>query len=374
VKTKEIRDETTCILQRLNAEDLAWFVGFVEGNGWFDMEENGPYLKYEFGIEVSIADVQLMYKIKTMLGVGNVIIRHNRKMVRFTISSKRHLMNIIVPIFEQYHMLSRQHCDFVLFRDSLKQSFKLVQRAKATFTTAVVNVAFAQPTDTEKKNGLGLFSKTHCVYNCNQRGSRKNKLPKVPYFDSWLVGFLEAEGCFRKQKEKNSKVQLALVGFKQPQLEVAFFKIKKTQPFCLKQKKESQSDTNGESHTATLTRQQLVSPNLQNPNQVVVSVRPQVGIKLLCRCCNCNYDCGSSGMEIIQAIRQRLNIKSQPYIDETNSVCLQTTSKRGVSNVIRFLTNCKAKLKGAKRLEFLQWLHHLRQNQRYASLQIPIHY
>ncbi|CAI2195684.1 8292_t:CDS:2, partial [Funneliformis geosporum] len=39
--------------QRLNAKDMAWLVGFVEGDGWFSITKNGIYCKYEFGIEVS---------------------------------------------------------------------------------------------------------------------------------------------------------------------------------------------------------------------------------------------------------------------------------------------------------------------------------
>jgi hypothetical protein len=42
--------------QRLNAEDLSWFVGFVEGDGSFSVNKNGKYVKYEFTIEVSIQE------------------------------------------------------------------------------------------------------------------------------------------------------------------------------------------------------------------------------------------------------------------------------------------------------------------------------
>ncbi len=40
--------------QRLNAKDLSWFVGFVEGDGFFSVNKNGKckYAKYEFTIKV----------------------------------------------------------------------------------------------------------------------------------------------------------------------------------------------------------------------------------------------------------------------------------------------------------------------------------
>ena len=52
-------------IQRLNAGDLvfAYLVGLIEGDGWFSVTKNGKYIKYEFGIEMNIRDIQLLYKI-----------------------------------------------------------------------------------------------------------------------------------------------------------------------------------------------------------------------------------------------------------------------------------------------------------------------
>ena len=38
--------------QRLNAKDLSWLVGFIEGDGCFSVNKNGKYAKYELAIEV----------------------------------------------------------------------------------------------------------------------------------------------------------------------------------------------------------------------------------------------------------------------------------------------------------------------------------
>jgi len=57
--------------QRLESENLMWFVGFVEGDGSFSVNKNGRYIKYEFNIELSTRDVELLYKIKSMLGKDN---------------------------------------------------------------------------------------------------------------------------------------------------------------------------------------------------------------------------------------------------------------------------------------------------------------
>jgi len=55
--------------QRLHAGDLtyAYLVGLFEGDGFFTITKKGKYLTYELGIELSIKDVQLIYKIKKIL-------------------------------------------------------------------------------------------------------------------------------------------------------------------------------------------------------------------------------------------------------------------------------------------------------------------
>ena len=55
--------------QRLHAGDLifAYLVGLYEGDGYFTITKKGIYLTYELGIELSIRDVQLIYKIKKFI-------------------------------------------------------------------------------------------------------------------------------------------------------------------------------------------------------------------------------------------------------------------------------------------------------------------
>src|SRR5690606_34681143 len=60
--------------QRLHAGDpiFAYLVGLIEGDGFFSVSKKGKYVLYELGIELSIKDVQLIYKIKDLLGIGIV--------------------------------------------------------------------------------------------------------------------------------------------------------------------------------------------------------------------------------------------------------------------------------------------------------------
>jgi len=109
--------------QRLHAGDLiyAYLVGLFEGDGFFSITKKGKYLTYELGIELSIRDVQLIYKIKSLLGVGVVSFRKRNKieMVSLRIRNKDHLKNVILPIFDKYPMFSNKQYDYLRFREAL---------------------------------------------------------------------------------------------------------------------------------------------------------------------------------------------------------------------------------------------------------------
>jgi ubiquinol-cytochrome c reductase cytochrome b subunit len=109
--------------QRLHAEDLiyAYIVGLFEGDGYFSITKKGKYLTYVIGIEMSIKDVQLMYKIKKLLGVGVISFRKKNEieMVSLRIRDKNHLKSFILPIFDKYPMFSNKQSDYLRFKNIL---------------------------------------------------------------------------------------------------------------------------------------------------------------------------------------------------------------------------------------------------------------
>lgn len=123
-QSAEVRSLSTSeASQRLDAGDLvfAYLVGLYEGDGFFAITKKGKYLTYELGIELSIRDVQLIYKIKSILGVGIVNFRKRKdiEMVSLRIINKDHLKNILLPIFDKYPMLSNKQLDYLRFRFAL---------------------------------------------------------------------------------------------------------------------------------------------------------------------------------------------------------------------------------------------------------------
>ena len=106
--------------QRLHAGDLnyAYIVGLFEGKGYFSIswpqaKKKGKDLMFEFGIEMTLKDVQLIYKIKKLLGVGIVSFRkiNDIEMVYLKVRDKNHLIKFIIPIFDKYPMFSNKQYD-----------------------------------------------------------------------------------------------------------------------------------------------------------------------------------------------------------------------------------------------------------------------
>ena len=163
--------------QRLHAGDLAYayLVGLYEGDGYFSISKKGKYLTYELGLEMSIKDAQLIYKIKNLLGVGVISFRKRDQiqMIALKIRNKDHLIKFILPIFDEYAMLSNKQYDYLRFRNAL-----------------VSNIIYYDDLNKYTRNNISLNSIESII--------------SKSYFSAWLVGFIEAEGCFSTYKLKEN--------------------------------------------------------------------------------------------------------------------------------------------------------------------------
>ena len=164
--------------QRLHAGDLsyAYLVGLFEGDGFFTITKKNIYLTYELGIELSIKDVQLIYKIKNLLGVGVVSFRKRKEieMVSLRIRNKDHLKQYIIPIFDKYPMFSNKQLDYLRFKDAL-----------------LSEIIYSENLPEYTRNSKPINSIVSII--------------NAPYFSAWLVGYIEAEGCFSVYKLQKDK-------------------------------------------------------------------------------------------------------------------------------------------------------------------------
>lgn len=161
--------------QRVNAEYLEWLVGLTDGDGTFTIINNRGYILHKYSIGLDPRDIQLLYKIKSKIGVGKIEI--GKEQVKYTVSNIDHLIHYILPIFDNYPCLSRKHFQYQVWRDTLIR----------------------------RKSSEPLLVKPEYSKDIANSIKSVEDILELPYFDNWLIGFIEAEGSFSISFEENGK-------------------------------------------------------------------------------------------------------------------------------------------------------------------------
>jgi hypothetical protein len=170
--------ETTREITIINKDFYNWWIGFLEGDGSFFIRSNNT-----LGFEISqkTTDAQVLYYIKTNLGFGQV--NHNSKsgLSRYILSSKStSYINLIKFLkIQDLRLIKRQN-----------QYNNWIIKAETLTNTTFIN-----------KDTLSV--------------------PKLPSLeDSWLSGFIDAEGCFRISYDKTTEKYRLIFQITQDEIEV----------------------------------------------------------------------------------------------------------------------------------------------------------
>jgi hypothetical protein len=168
--------------QRLNTKDMQWLVGFIDGDGCLTMYKEKKWLnnwRHEFTIGLSIKDIRLLYKIKDILGCG--VVRKYNNVAIFKIKNIKHLIYIIIPIFDKYMLLTeKKRAIYLHFRSSLLQKALISKRNITNDDVLFIKQLLSNTPENLYKMSIEDYFKQ--IDN--------------NFFDNWLVGFTEAEGSF----------------------------------------------------------------------------------------------------------------------------------------------------------------------------------
>jgi hypothetical protein len=99
-----------------------WVVGFVDGEGCFhvginehaDMTSRYQVLP-EFTVVQHERDAQALHALKAFFGCGVVRKNHGDRLA-YRVRSKEHLLQRIIPFFEQHELKTKKRVDFQKFR------------------------------------------------------------------------------------------------------------------------------------------------------------------------------------------------------------------------------------------------------------------
>lgn len=125
--------------------------------------------------------------MKSYFGVGNNYYENQRNVARYTVKTSKDLINVIIPHFDNYPLITKKKADFLLFKEAVGKNYNgdhLTQKGLEEILSL------------KASSNLGLSPKLQS--NFPQiipfpRPSILNQTVPHPY---WLVGFTEGDGGF----------------------------------------------------------------------------------------------------------------------------------------------------------------------------------
>ena len=177
------------IHQRLNGEHIdnnwfeQWLVGITDGDGNFSISYSNGKWGLSYKIAQSRYNLRLLYYIKKELGVGSIT-KDNTK-GQFFIRDRKHIENIIIPIFDKYPLLTSKYFDYIKFKKALYilNDNDLNKDNKYKKLMELKNARKEDNYLSPVWNNISLpLNDIYMVQNIMSK--------------SWVVGFIEAEGSF----------------------------------------------------------------------------------------------------------------------------------------------------------------------------------
>src|SRR5690606_41852970 len=73
----------------------------------------------EFRIELHNRDSFLLREIHAFFGVGNIIEIEKSNRIIYSVQSRLDLINVIIPHFDQYPLITQKKADYLLFKQAV---------------------------------------------------------------------------------------------------------------------------------------------------------------------------------------------------------------------------------------------------------------
>ena len=159
----------------------------------------GYIIQTSFELGLNYKDKALLENIKHTLGVGNIYYNSNDKTYKFKVSNINELINVIIPHFKKYYLITQKHIDFELFSNIVtmvknKEHLTIQGLQKIVNLKVTLNLGLS---DNLKKNFPETKIMEKDIYN----------VINIPD-SNWISGFSEGESCFYISIYKSEKSKL----------------------------------------------------------------------------------------------------------------------------------------------------------------------
>lgn len=170
-----------------------WITGFTDAEGCFminitkrENRKSEWQIQACFQIQLHSRDKKLLIKIKYFFNeIGHITFSNNKVMYR--VRNLDNILNIIIPHFDKYSLITQKQCDFLLF----KEIVKLMDKSEHLNKYGLIKII-----NLKASLNKGLSDKLK-IYFPN---AIKVEIPKVNIpiniNYNWIAGFFSGDGCF----------------------------------------------------------------------------------------------------------------------------------------------------------------------------------
>jgi len=173
--------------------DADWIVGFTDADGSFSVEPD----RCQFVISQDARSKHVLFALKSFFGVG-IVHKGGGNMFAYTVSRIDALYSVIVPFFYTHPLRSSKHLIWLKFKQAVEEMYgnKIEQKDKTTASF----LFFCSNSDEILSP---LCSNT--IWSALQPKKNRRKMTITaetmgsagsPINASWLVGFIDGDGCF----------------------------------------------------------------------------------------------------------------------------------------------------------------------------------
>lgn len=185
-----------------------WLVGITDSNGIFNIYINNNKIIFTYKISLIINNIQLLYKIKNYLKIGSI--NYTNNIVIYLINNNNDLLNIILPIFDKYKLLTSKRFNYLLFKKCLliNNNNNFNQLLKINLINNIIN-------NNNKYNNNYISDSWYNIYK-NYKNININNIKIINNIlennlliinkiitKSWLIGYIETKSSFKLIKKDN---------------------------------------------------------------------------------------------------------------------------------------------------------------------------
>lgn len=171
-----------------------WVIGFTDAEGCFtviisQLPSQKHKITASFEINLHVKDSSILYKIQSFFKVGNVYIRKDKKLAVYRVTKRADLINVIIPFFHKYPLLTAKYKDYIIWADVVKFMENGLHKTNNGFEFILSHYACINRGATAKKVLASFPNIVPTGKNIEQ--SLPTKLN--PY---WVSGFVAGDGGF----------------------------------------------------------------------------------------------------------------------------------------------------------------------------------